>query len=36
MQTEVTSPAGLPFELGGSRSFGGLTLVRLYPAAAPG
>jgi hypothetical protein len=35
MQTNLAPSARLPFELGETRSFGGLTLVPLYPASAP-
>ena len=35
MQTQTAPPASLPFELGEPRSFRGLTLVPLYPAAEP-
>jgi hypothetical protein len=33
MQTNLASSVSLPFELGESRSFGGLTIVPLYPAS---
>jgi hypothetical protein len=35
MRTNLAPSASLPFELGEARSFGGLTLVPLYPAGEP-
>jgi hypothetical protein len=35
MQTTTAHSTTLPFELGESRSFGGLTIVPLYPASQP-
>ena len=35
MKTKIASTRTLPFELGEARSFGGLTIVPLFPARAP-
>jgi hypothetical protein len=35
MQTNLAPSASLPFELGETRTFGGLTVVPLFPAAEP-